>query len=190
MLQLLHSLPESWPTWLIQNSFSTSKISFYFLQPRYRTPLYLAPEILILQLEALITILFWPIHFYDRTLLVDPTVAPELPLSVEMNFHFFPAFFLMLDTLFFSPPWETHALSALMLFSAVGGGYWIWVERCFTYNNFYPYPLMALMNPRQRMLLFAFATLLCWSSFLTVRELYRIVNGEIERRRSQEKKRL
>jgi hypothetical protein len=105
-----------------------------------------------------------------------------------MGFHFFPAVLLLIDTLFFSPPWETHVLSALMFFSVVGGGYWIWVERCYTYNNFYPYPLMGLMNQGQRMLLFAFATLLCWSSFLAVRRLYKTLNGEIQRQRAQWKK--
>lgn len=113
---------------------------------------------------------------------MDPAVAPALPIFEEMQFHFFPTLFLMVDTLFFSPPWETHALSALMFFSAVGGGYWIWVERCFMHNKFYPYPLMALMTREQRILLFAFATLLCWSSFLTVRGLYRKINGEIQRK--------
>jgi len=121
---------------------------------------------------------------------VDPAVAPELPLFEQMGFHFFPAFFLLIDTLFFSPPWETHALSALMFFSVVGGGYWIWVEHCYTYNNFYPYPMMGLMNQEQRMLLFAFATLLCWSSFLVVRRLYMTLNGEIQRQREQKKKEL
>ena len=103
------------------------------------------------------TILFWPIHFYDRTLLVDPTVAPSLPIFEEMQFHLFPALLLMVDTLFFSPPWETHALSALMSFSVVGAGYWIWLEHCFSYNKFYPYPLMGMMTRAQRMLLFGHA---------------------------------
>jgi len=144
----------------------------------------------ILQLEALITILYWPIHFYDRTLLVDPKVAPQLPLLIDLGFHFIPTLLLMIDTLFLSPPWETHALAALMSFSVVAGGYWIWVEECFSKNNFYPYPLMGLMNREQRLMLFAFATLLCWSSFLTVRGLYRMVNGEIQARRESGKKNL
>lgn len=99
---------------------------------------------------------------------------------MEMAFHFFPTVFLMIDTLLFSPPWETHALSALSVFSVVGSGYWIWVERCFTHNNFYPYPMLEMMTREQRMLLFGFATLLCWSSFLIVRASYRVLNGKIE----------
>jgi hypothetical protein len=124
--------------------------------------------------------LYWSIHFYDRTLLVDPTIAPQLPLFADMGFHFFPTVLLLADTLFFSPPWETHALSALMVFSVFAGGYWMWIEHCFTYNNFYPYPMMGMMNRQQRALLFSFATLLCWTSFLTVRGIYRKVNGEIK----------
>jgi FAR-17a/AIG1-like protein len=131
------------------------------------------------QLEALITILYWSIHFYDRTLLVDPKVAPQLPLLEDLGFHFFPTFFLLLDTLFFSPPWQTHALGALGWFALFAAGYWMWIEHCFSYNRFYPYPLMGMLNPVQRAGLFGFATLLCWSAFLTVRELYRRVNGEI-----------
>jgi len=133
------------------------------------------------QLEALVTLLFWPIYLYDPTLLVDPTVAPQLPLSIELAFHFFPTLFLMIDTLLFSPPWETHALAALSVFSVVGSGYWIWVERCYSYNNFYPYPLLDIMTQEHRLLLFCFATLLCWSSFLVVRALYHILNGKLEK---------
>src|SRR5579862_3281747 len=139
------------------------------------------------QIEALITILYWSIHFYDRTLLVDPAIAPQLPLVNDMGFHLFPTLFLMFDTLFFSPPWETHALAALMYFSVFAGGYWIWIEHCFTYNNFYPYPLMGLLNRQQRALLFGFATLLCWTSFLTVRGLYSKVNGKLENKKAQGK---
>ena len=143
-----------------------------------------------LQVEALITILYWPIHFYDRTLLVDPTVAPQLPLFADLGFHFIPTIVLMIDSLFCSPPWETHALAAFMSFSVLAGGYWIWVEQCFSRNNFYPYPLMGLMNRDGRFLLFGFATLLCWSSFLTLRGLYRIINGEIQAHREHPKKTL
>jgi hypothetical protein len=139
------------------------------------------------QIEALITILYWSIHFYDRTLLVDPAIAPQLPLVNDMGFHLFPTLFLMFDTLFFSPPWETHALAALMYFSVFAGGYWIWIEHCFTHNNFYPYPLMGLLNRQQRALLFGFATLLCWTSFLTVRGLYSKVNGKLENKKAQGK---
>jgi FAR-17a/AIG1-like protein len=132
--------------------------------------------------------LYWSIHFYDRTLLVDPAVAPQLPLLADMSFHLVPTLVLLVDTLFFSPPWETHALSALMYFSVFAAGYWMWIEHCFSYNNFYPYPMMGLMNNQQRALLFAFATLLCWSSFLTVRLIYRTVNGEIQVQREASKK--
>jgi hypothetical protein len=93
----------------------------------------------------------------------------------------------MFDTLFFSPPWETHALAALMYFSIFAGGYWMWIEHCFTHNNFYPYPLMSILNQRQRTLLFTFATLLCWSSFLSVRALYRKINGEFKKTTHQKK---
>jgi len=142
----------------------------------------------LLQVQALVTVLYWPIHFYDRTLLVDPTVAPQLPLLADLGFHFIPTIVLMIDSLFFSPPWEAHALAALMSFSVLAGGYWLWVEQCFSRNNFYPYPLMGLMNREGRFLLFGFATLLCWSSFLTLRGLYRIINGEIQARIEHPKK--
>jgi hypothetical protein len=85
--------------------------------------------------EALITILYWPIHFYDRTF-VDPSVAPQLPLLADMGFHFIPPIALIMNTLVFSPHWETHALAALMSFTVVAGDYWIWVEECFSRNNF------------------------------------------------------
>ena len=57
----------------------------------------------------------------------------------------------------------------------------MWIEHCFRYNKFYPYPLLGMLNPTQRAGLFSFATLLCWSVFLAVREIYRRVNGEISK---------
>jgi hypothetical protein len=132
--------------------------------------------------------LYWSIHFYDRTLLVDPAVAPQLPVLVDMGFHLIPTLLLMVDTLFFSPPWDANALSALMAFSAFAGGYWMWIEHCYSFNNFYPYPMMGMMNSKQRALLFSFATLLCWSSFLTVRAIYRTVNGEIQAQKEARRK--
>jgi FAR-17a/AIG1-like protein len=130
--------------------------------------------------------LYWSLHFYDRTLLVDPKIAPQLPPLDDMGFHLFPSLLLLADTLFFSPPWEADALSALLIFSGFAGGYWIWVEHCFTHNNFYPYPLMSLLNGQQRVLLFTFAMLLCWSSFLSIQVLFKWVNGEIKEAKAQQ----
>lgn len=64
-----------------------------------------------------------------------------------------------------------------MIFSVFAGGYYIWVEHCFARNRFYPYPLLGLLNREQRILLFVFATLLCWSSFLSLRGVYYKING-------------
>ena len=134
--------------------------------------------------------LYWPIHFYDSTLLVDPTIAPQLPFFTDLEFHFFPAVLMLIDTLFFSPPWETSALLPLLSFSLLAGGYWMWVEHCFLRNNFYPYPLLGILTHEQRIVLFALATLLCWMTFLIVRGLYRLFNGHIDAKIAQAKKQL
>jgi hypothetical protein len=48
---------------------------------------------------------------------------------------------------------------------------------CFSYNNFYPYPLFELLSYTQRVLLFAASALMMAGSTAAIRQLYKAVNG-------------
>ena len=79
-----------------------------------------------------------------------PDWAPPLHLIDDFSFHAVPSIALVIDLLFFSPPYTIAFVPALGLSTCIAFGYWFWVERCYLYNQFYPYPLFAVLNTPQR----------------------------------------
>ncbi|PSS27669.1 hypothetical protein M430DRAFT_131429 [Amorphotheca resinae ATCC 22711] len=126
-------------------------------------------------LEVLITILYWGLVAIDRRLVVPPEV--EISLYADVGFHAMPAILLTIDLLFLSPPWTLHALPAMGLSSVLAVLYWVWVEHCYKYNGFYPYPLFEQLNMNQRAAVFAAAALTMTISTGMLQWLYGRVNG-------------
>lgn len=89
-----------------------------------------------------------------------------------------PSITLVLDLLFFSPPYTIAFLPALVLSGCIAFGYWIWIERCYQFNHFYPYPLFDVLTLPQRVGLFASSALLMTLSTSTLIWLYGVVNGK------------
>ncbi|RKF58379.1 UPF0641 membrane protein [Erysiphe neolycopersici] len=117
-------------------------------------------------LEVLISVLYWGLSAIDRKLVVPPGIHVDPFLDIGL--HALPAILLAIDLFFFSPPWNVSFLKALGLSSLTASLYWVWVEHCFSYNGFYPYPIFQLLDTNQRMVLFGFAALLmtCSTIFL------------------------
>lgn len=84
-------------------------------------------------LECLITILYWGLAAIDPALVTPPEYI--IPLDVDLSFHLAPAVFLVLDHLFFSPPWGTSGIVMALYSTAVGFSYWYWVEICQNTNG-------------------------------------------------------
>ena len=82
--------------------------------------------------------------------LVLPEWAPPLALPDDLSFHAVPAIALVIDLLFFSPPYNIAFAPALGLSGCIAFGYWMWIERCYRFNDFYPYPLFAMLTTSQR----------------------------------------
>lgn len=53
----------------------------------------------------------------------------------DLSFHATPSIVLLIDLLFFSPPWTITIVPALGLSSLIATGYWFWIEQCFKYNQ-------------------------------------------------------
>ncbi|WPH01368.1 Hypothetical protein R9X50_00421100 [Acrodontium crateriforme] len=131
-------------------------------------------------MECLITILYWGLRAIDPSLVLPDWAAP-LALTDDFSFHLVPALALVIDLLFFSPPYVIAALPALGLSGAIAFGYWLWIERCYQFNEFYPYPLFAILTTPQRIGLFAFSALLMTLSTGMLTWLYSAFNGvEVE----------
>lgn len=84
----------------------------------------------------------------------------------------------MLDRVFFSPPLEVRALSRFTLSASIVGANWLWVEKCFEQNGFYPYPLLRNAGFEGRLGLFSGTAVLIFVYTWGLRSLYMTVNGK------------
>lgn len=82
--------------------------------------------------------------------LVLPDWAPPLPFHTDLSFHAIPSLSLVVDLLFFSPPYTIAFAPALALSGCIAFGYWFWIERCYRFNNFYPYPIFEMLGTAER----------------------------------------
>ncbi|KXT09963.1 hypothetical protein AC579_10265 [Pseudocercospora musae] len=102
-------------------------------------------------LECLITLLYWGLRAIDPKLVL-PDWAPRIAWSADISFHALPSIALVIDLLFFSPPWTIAFLPALGISLSIAFGYWFWIERCYSFNHFYPYPIFEMLDTTQRSL--------------------------------------
>ncbi|ROT36845.1 hypothetical protein SODALDRAFT_298481 [Sodiomyces alkalinus F11] len=126
-------------------------------------------------LEVLITLLYWGIRAVDKKLLFPPDF--ELALVPDLSFHLAPAVALTLDLLLLSPPYTVPAYGAMAISMTIAFLYWGWVEFCFSYNGWYPYPIFAVLDTAQRVVLFTFSASLMTGSTVLLKWLYGRING-------------
>jgi hypothetical protein len=116
-------------------------------------------------------------------MLTTQSDLPLPPLIYDLTFHFFPAVFLTLDTILLSPPWPSSPMNpqapliSLIISTAIAFLYWFWIEICYSYNGFYPYPIFALLTQAQRVGLFAMSGATMWVVGGALRALYAWANG-------------
>jgi hypothetical protein len=73
-----------------------------------------------------------------------------MDFHADLSFHAVPAISLVIDLLLFSPPYTIAFLPALTLSGVIAFGYWFWIEQCYHYNQFYPYPIFEMLSTTQR----------------------------------------
>ncbi|KAF2757230.1 integral membrane protein [Pseudovirgaria hyperparasitica] len=130
-------------------------------------------------MEVLISALYWGLRAYD-TSLVLPDWAPRLALSADFGFHLFPTLYLLIDTWLLSPPRTIRLAPSLLLSLVIAFTYWFWIERCYQFNGFYPYPIFALLDTSQRIGLFTFSAVLMTLSGTFLGQLYGVMNGHLD----------
>ncbi|KZZ86923.1 FAR-17a/AIG1-like protein [Ascosphaera apis ARSEF 7405] len=126
-------------------------------------------------MESLISILYWGLILIDKKLVVPDGMG--IPLDADLGLHAAPTVFLILDLVFFSPPWSVTFASALTTSGFAATCYWFWVERCFSFNGWYPYPIFTMLNTLQRAGLFGFAAVVMAASTLALKWGYHKLNG-------------
>lgn len=127
-------------------------------------------------LEVLITLLYWGLRSIDPALVL-PDWAPRLAFGTDLSFHLAPAALLLVDLLFFSPPYTIAALPSIGLSSLIAVGYWFWVEACYAHNGFYPYPIFAQAGMSGRIGLFTMSAVTMVLATTLLKWVYGVVNG-------------
>jgi len=112
--------------------------------------------------------------------LVIPEWSPKMWLPIDLSFHLVPALSLTIDLLLFSPPWTIAAMPAFILAVSLAFGYWFWIELCYSYNAFYPYPIFTMLDTTNRAILFATSGLIFFVALWSLKFLYKAINGEIQ----------
>ncbi|PWN51369.1 hypothetical protein IE53DRAFT_386269 [Violaceomyces palustris] len=121
----------------------------------------------VMPAEVLITFLYWGLRALDPSLLVpprdvydplDPTRVLRqevilIPLFMDATLHAFPGLFLLADFLLFSEPFKSIRRTGLSCI-AFTIAYSLWVEKCASVNQRFPYPLLDLLSAPQRAALY------------------------------------
>lgn len=133
-------------------------------------------------IEIVISILYWGLRAIDDGLIVPPDM-PLPPLLYDLGFHLIPAIVLTLDNLFLSPPWPSMPTNPqapmimLVTSTAIAFAYWCWIELCYSYNGFYPYPIFSILSTVQRIGLFALSGAAMWAMGGALRASFAYING-------------
>ncbi|KAF7174144.1 hypothetical protein CNMCM5623_006471 [Aspergillus felis] len=126
-------------------------------------------------MEVLISVLYWSLRMIDERLVVPDWAY--IPMHADIGFHAVPAIVLLIDLLLLSPPWTISIVPALGLSSTIAFGYWIWIERCYKHNGWYPYPIFEQVPFEGRVGLFVMSAIVMALSTATLKWLYGRVNG-------------
>lgn len=117
------------------------------------------------------------------------SIHPSSHVLLDIGFHVIPAILLTIDLLYLSPPWTISALPSMGLATTIAFSYWFWVETCYKYNGWYPYPLFEKLTTPWRIALFSFsATMMALNTFV-LKWVYCQVNGLVKPVKEAVKKR-
>jgi len=95
-----------------------------------------------------------------------------------MSFHLFPVVVLVIDLLFFSPPYVISTFPSIILSTFIALGYFFWVEHCHSKNNFYPYPIFEEAGIIGRFALCAGGGVIVVLATAGLKIIYKLINGQ------------
>ncbi|KAH8147356.1 uncharacterized protein LAJ45_08512 [Morchella importuna] len=166
---------------IIALSISTLTFIFGFLADITLNPkLFLIKNALAVAsapLEVLISLLYWGLTAIDRTLVMPPGM--HIDTFVDLSLHLFPAALLLIDALLLSPPWTVGVVPALLVPGCLATFYWFWLEHCYSYNGWYPYPIMEILKTEHRIILFVGSALTMSASTLALKWAFSRFNGQL-----------
>ncbi|KAI8373327.1 FAR-17a/AIG1-like protein-domain-containing protein [Blakeslea trispora] len=127
-----------------------------FFKPFYEALIAIATPI-----ESLVSVLYWPIVLYDRSLLIPEGTILDLPLRLDLCLHLIPTIVSWLDLMIFNKEFKRSPYHILSIY-AFAMFYFVWVNHCYNQNGYWVYPIFALFkNDAQRGALFIFSAWVC-----------------------------
>ena len=95
----------------------------------------------------------------------------------DLAFHLVPAVVMVVDLLFFSPPWTITFVPATLTSAVLAFSYWFWIEQCYQNNGFYPYPIFEQLPTVGRVGLFTMSAVVMAANTVALKWVYSKVNG-------------
>jgi len=130
-------------------------------------------------LDVLVSVLYWTRFAIDQSRVVPPGHA--VPLLPNFGFHAMPAVLLTLDLMLVSPPWTIGAGGAMALGTGLAFLYWAWLEYCFSFNGWYPYPGLMPLSVWEKGVLFVGSAGLMTGCTMGLKGVYGRIHGVEER---------
>ncbi|EPY49449.1 fungal protein [Schizosaccharomyces cryophilus OY26] len=137
---------------------------FYKIKPAF---LYV-----VCPLESIVTVLYWSIVMYDRSLLIPKTRPVQLPLNFDLSVHLMPTIYCLIDYFCFSTPFQLSFKLSIVMYLTVAFSYMWWVEKCYEVNKFYAYPILAILRPIEKGVLYGTACVLSLLSYIVLKAVH------------------
>ncbi|KAI9595573.1 FAR-17a/AIG1-like protein [Syncephalis fuscata] len=122
-------------------------------------------------IEALITLLYWSIVLYDDTLMHGDD-QEKLPFLLDATYHLLPAIALWIEFLAYSNNFK-HSIKHIYVIYSFALLYGIWLQVCYYYNGFWPYPFFGLMDHHHRLAVYLSSATICSFIYITGATLHK-----------------
>ena len=127
--------------------------------------------------ECLVSLIYWPLHFIDPTLLAPPELVAAFPLTADLSMHALPTILLLVEVFAFSGAFDASAATGASIYLGYGTGYYAWMTHCAGKNGWYPYPMLDAMTEPQRAAVVYGAVALAFGAFLALKATHAKVHG-------------
>lgn len=108
----------------------------------------------------MITLLYWPISFYNKDLLLPDDFERELPLDLDICIYLIPVVVLLIDLLVFDTGFKKSSLHILAIYVFILA-YYYWISVCYEENGYWVYALLGELGDMQRGFFFVFCAWVC-----------------------------
>jgi len=139
-------------------------------------------SVCITPVDVLVSVLYWTLFAIDKSLVMPPGHA--VPLLPNFGFHAMPAILLTLDSMLVSPPWTIGADGAMALGTVLACLYWAWLEYCFSFNGWYPYPGLLPLSVWEKGVVFIGSAGLMMGCTMGLKWVYGRIHGVEEREKT------